>query len=442
MSDNNNIQNEIQVENNAQSGNEAPNNEVIAPFKEISYEDFLANKNKIKKCCSLCCVYKTYKTMDKYANKNIEIEDLYKIQNQISCVENFLLLNFIYIIFDFIFHIFHLFFCFYMKPDFKKLKDENDFRLLESYATSDEYIDNWFDIEGFNLEFANIQPKYKLWYSLSISEIIFLFFQIIFNILFLIFLSLQKCKYYKIITEREKKQGKITKYVILGNFIFFILYLIIIFLSMYFFIFTVFVLASKTFKDNTICILKMVCQIFRTIYSFLHYYRLKNVICYYMDLNYEEKTNNNNEKDNRNEDDKIKTGFLFINNNNIKVDAIANKNLYLEENNQSQNEKENKVYEFKLIRSNKITSDFDVFYIKIKNNAYKNMLSITDWRYGININLEKIYKKLDTLLFLICLLIILLTPPFFFHAKDEEFYNRLRKIIKNNIFKIYGDFEY
>ena len=358
-----------------------------------------------------------------------------------AAVKIFLGLNLIYLIFDFLFIITNLWLCFYLRPEFKMLKEKyKGFRLLESYSNDEFY--QWFDIEGFDLKYANIQPKYKLWYSLITSEIVFFFFNVIFGILYIIFLFFQICKYYEIITEKEKKRGKITKIVILITFIFFILNLINILLLMYFFIFTVFVLASKTFEDNIIIIVKMIALIIKNGFSFYHYYGLKNTIYFYMDLNYEVKTdNNNNARDNRNKNNIIKTGYLFINYNNIEVDVKANKNLYLEENNQSQNDQANKLYEFKQIRSNNISPDIDI-YIKIKNNAYRNMLSITDWRYGFEAKPEKIYKKLDKLLIYIGLLNILLTPPLYFHAKDEEFYNRIREIIDNNIFKIYGDFEY
>jgi len=444
MGNKNNIQNEMKEENIVQNRSQALQNEVIAPFKEISYDEFEYIQNEIKiknkKCCSFCCAYKIYQSMNDYADHKIDLEKTLNDKRKLCCF-NAIAANIICLIFDFLLIIPSLYFCFYMKPDFKKLKEEkNGLRLLDSYHTSDEYGDYWFDIEGLDLEFANIQPKYKLWYKLSISEIIFFFFNIIFDILFLIFLIFQ-IKYSKIITEKEKKNGKITKRVILINFIFFILYLVMIFFSMYFYIFNMFVIVSKTFKDNTLCIFKFIPLSFKEIFLFIQYYELKILICFYMDLNNLEEIINNDTRDNINEFNKIKTGYLFINYKNIEVDVIANKNLYLVENKQTQNDHENKIYEFKKIRSNKTAPEFEA-YIKIKNDAIQNMLSITDWRYLIKPESEKIYRKLDKLLMLIGLLIILFTPPLYFHAKDEEFYNILRKNIKNNIFKIYGDFEY
>ena len=438
MINNNNIQNKMQVENIEQNKSQGSMNEVIAPFKEIKYEAFLAIKNKNKKCCCCCYIYKLYQKLDDYENQNIDAENAFNMLTK-CCYKNIFIFNILYLIPDFLFSIPTLWLCFYLKPEFKKLKDKKkDFRFLEYYS-SDEYNDYWFDTEGIDFEFANIQPKFSLWYNLSILEIIFLFFKIIFEISFLIFLFLLKCKYNEIITETEKKNGRITKKVILVNFIFFVLNLIMIFLSMYFFIFNVFVLFSKTFEDNTIFIVKTFAIAFKGILSFMQYYALKNNICFYMDLNYEERQRNKGPRDNINENDKIKKGYLFINNSNFEVDVKANKNLYLEENNQSKNGHENIVYEFKQIKSNNILDEF--IYIRIKNDAYQNMLSITDWRYGRDAKPEQIYKKLDKLLLNIGLLIILLTPPLFFHAKDEEFYNVFRKIIKNNIYKIYGDFE-
>ena len=61
MINNNNIQNELQEENISPNRSQASNNEDIAPFKELSYDEFLYNKNKNKKFCSCCCVYKQYK---------------------------------------------------------------------------------------------------------------------------------------------------------------------------------------------------------------------------------------------------------------------------------------------------------------------------------------------------------------------------------------------
>ena len=60
------------------------------------------------------------------------------------------------------------------------------------------------------------------------------------------------------------------------------------------------------------------------------------------------------------------------------------------------------------------------------------MLAIIDWR---NKKSEQIYKKRYKLYINFGLLIILLTIPHFFHAKDEEFYNKFKKVINNNIYK-------
>lgn len=69
-------------------------------------------------------------------------------------------------------------------------------------------MDNWFDIDEFDPLYANIQPKYKIWYNLCISEIVCLIFHIIFEIWLIPFLFIQKCKYLQIIIEKEKKIRK------------------------------------------------------------------------------------------------------------------------------------------------------------------------------------------------------------------------------------------
>lgn len=222
MSDNNNIQNEIQEENKAENRRQASQDEVIAPFKEISYDYFLANKKLNKKCCSCCCVLKAYQSIDNYINNKIEMEKVFIDQKKLCCFKNVLMINFITLIWDFLLNIPNLYICFHLKPEFKKLKDKKKgFRLLESHDKSDEYFDQWFDTDGFDLLYANIQPKFKLWYRLINSEIIFSFFLIIFDILFFIFLLFQIRKYYKIITEKEKKTRKNHKIYYFRKFYFF-----------------------------------------------------------------------------------------------------------------------------------------------------------------------------------------------------------------------------
>ena len=124
MSDNNNIQNEIQEENKAENRRQASQDEVIAPFKEISYDYFLANKKLNKKCCSCCCVLKAYQSIDNYINNKIEMEKVFIDQKKLCCFKNVLMINFITLIWDFLLNIPNLYICFHLKPEFKKLKDK------------------------------------------------------------------------------------------------------------------------------------------------------------------------------------------------------------------------------------------------------------------------------------------------------------------------------
>ena len=428
---NNDIQNDVQTENRDQNRSQYLNGEIIAPFKEISYNEFFSIKNKNKKCCCCCTLYKLYQKIDDYANQKIDFRQAYNIIN--NCC-NIFTKTIIYSIICFISNAITLVTCFYIKPELEKLKEKDNTRLLDSPITSDEYLDQWFDFEEFDMQYANIQPKYKLWYKLCKIEIAFIIIHIIFEISFIIFLFIQKCKYLQIITEIEKKTGRITKIMIIINFIFFALISIILFLSMYFFIYTIIITSSNIFEDKILVLCIIFATIMVIIFTFVDFFALNEIICFYMDLYFEEKKNNNTAY---NENDLIKKGYLFINNNNIEIEINASKNLYLKENKQSRNDDDGKVFEFKKIRSNKIKPDFEV-YIKVKNDAYQNMLAITDWR---NKKPEQIYKKLYKLYINFGLLIILLTLPHFFHAKDEEFYNKFRKVINNNIYKAYGDFE-
>ena len=116
---------------------------------------------------------------------------------------------------------------------------------------------------------------------------------------------------------------------------------------------------------------------------------------------------------------------------------LANKNLYLKEEN-----RKDKKYLFKQIKLN----NQDV-YIVIKNDAYENMLSITDWRYP---DPEELYEMFHEITSKIGFFILVYILPIFFHANDEELYLELRKLLQKglfpkirykNIYIAYGNFE-
>lgn len=205
---NNNIQNDVQTENRYQNRSQDLKDEIIAPFKEISYNEFFLIKNKNKKCCNFCTLYKLYHQIDDYAKQNIDFRQTY---NRINNCCNIFTNTIMYSIICFILNATTLVISFYIKTELEKLKEKDNTRLLDSPITSDEYFDQWFDDEGFDMQYANIQPKYKLWYKLCKIEIAFIIIHIIFEILLIIFLFIQKCKYLQIITEKEKKLEELQK---------------------------------------------------------------------------------------------------------------------------------------------------------------------------------------------------------------------------------------
>ena len=66
-------------------------------------------------------------------------------------------------------------------------------------------------------------------------------------------------------------------------------------------------------------------------------------------------------------------------------------------------------------------------FIKIKNEAIKNMLSITDWRFPKK---DKMYKKIFGIFKETYIMLILSFFCLIFHLKDEEFYLFIKAILK------------
>lgn len=86
-------------------------------------------------------------------------------------------------------------------------------------------------------------------------------------------------------------------------------------------------------------------------------------------------------------------------------------------------------------------------YIKIKNEAIKNMLSITDWRFP---KTDKMYKKIFGIFKATYLMLMLSSFCLIFHLKDEELYLFIKGILKKNsslkleyreIFILFGNLE-
>ena len=440
------------------NNNQREDNQISTKLKEISYQDYFLKKKDVT--CCFCKCYNAYQKLMDLADKKVDLEKWAEFQiNGFCTCCNAIHLCILYSIIDIIFNVFLLYFSFYLHPFFKNLK--NNLRKLQNDNEEDWWLD-WLDNDGADFSLASIQPKYDLWYNLSKFEIGSLLFSLIILVLFVIFCFLQTCKYYKIINEEEKRIGKTTIIILSIVILFFVLFLVIFLIWMNLFLFTILASISlkKEFLSETNYLFmsfKVIAYIFICFFSIFLFVCLKSVITIYLDLNYEENKNkkykikqNDDINDNyryaiNHEKDKIKGSYLFIGGKNENVTINSSKSIYLEESIEKNKKSAEKLYEFKQIRLNRITDHY--LYILIKNDAYKNMLSITDWRFN---QPEELYDNLSTIVLLISSLIILFSVPLYFHANDEQFYFVLKAILKKDtstdisykgIFMAYGDFE-
>ena len=199
-------------QNNAQT----LDNQKLINCREITYEEF----SEEEKCCDLQCY-----TPEKNFNCCCGCKKIIDYFISPSIIQIISYIGFLILFFN-------------IKPKLKKLKNEN-MRELEDLG-----VDNINDLIEIDLEKADIYPKYKLWYNICIFTFYDSIISIIIFILFLIFIFIQKCKYYEVITQKEKKQGKITSIIIIIIIIFYILFYIITFLSLFKLIFYFFMFFS------------------------------------------------------------------------------------------------------------------------------------------------------------------------------------------------------
>ena len=233
-------------------------------------------------------------------------------------------------------------------------------------------------------------------------------------------------------------------------FIFYVIFLFLeVFLSFYVMLYSVIILFYKGINENNNDKFNELYYILFSlgfgillgiscVFSFLVCSKILEIISLLLDLNNKENNNLENIR-NINEDsenDLIKKGYLYIGDRNIEVGIIANKNIYLEEH------KTLKDFIFK-----KVLLRDSYIYFKIKNEAIKNMLSITDWIFPQKDEIyEMIYEILNNTIGLFTFLSFL----FFFHANDDDFYIKIKKNLQNDIssdidykgiFIIFGNFE-
>ena len=243
------------------------NNQELDILYQLSFEEYMQKTNEkprcfgccscCKDCCCCCCCCCSccrfccigYNLWCEWPYDHIE--KFYKnVQKYKKCNDNSISFFSILTLF---FNIIALCLSFHLNPVLKDLKNKNSRRLGD-----DDDIDP-SRINDFDFDEANIHPKYDLWYTLSKMEIGILIINTIIFILFIIFDFLMKYKYYDIIIEREKKIGKITNTIILIICIFYVLFALIFFFTVYLFAYSNFICYSLNMKlyDSFLCYVKV-----------------------------------------------------------------------------------------------------------------------------------------------------------------------------------------
>jgi len=439
-------------------------NQELYILKQLTFKEYMKKTNKKPWyfgccifwsdccCCCSCCLF----CFVSYSLRCIwpydYIENFYKnLKNNKKC--NDIFISFLSIL-TLIYNILSLYLSICLHQEIKNLKIipieiEHILEYDYSFTINVSTIDDFKFLEDIQ------HVENDLCYTFSKMEIGVLIINIIIFISFIIFDFLIKCKFHDIIITTEKKIGKITQTIIIILFIFFVLFAIIFFFTFYLFANSIFyyVFFSVELDKYGFMIFKMVIYFFIIVNIYMMFYYFEFLLSLYLDLNFEgyinKKENNSNGGNNINDvandmdniNDKIKEGYLFIGKRNIPITIKTNKNLYLEEPNKK------KIYIFKLIKLNDIKEDY--VYIKVKNNAYENMLASSDWIFP---GKEKFYEKVYDIVKIIGFFIILYSIPFIFLVNNFNFYHELKGLLKlgyfnipnikyKKIFIIYGNYE-
>ena len=353
--------------------------------------------------------------------------------------------------------------------------------------------------KNLKLKISSLDTK-VLWRDLKRNQNCILIINLIIICFFIAFEIIQKV-YCNTIIEKEKKQGKVTRIMILLSYIFNFCFNILWIVDLIFCIFEIIIVSSnplefkKSSNDDYFDDLnskyekseeqKYFDNIYEKclIFGLINFYILfaldilifiltfsNNLIFIYLDLNYEDNSIFENKDNNQNYyttinainsvnnfnrgkieinppinnnttnkgDDIIKESSINVNDKKIDILIKINQNLYLKE-------ITSKIYTFKQILLKNITNDY--IYIYIKNDIIKNMLSITDWEYP---KLDQMYIYLNNTYIYTLVAFLFLSPCILFHANDEPLYFEIKDQFKLeefsnirfiNIYNYYGNFE-
>lgn len=338
----------------------------------------------------------------------------------------------------------------------------------------------------------------SFWCDLKKEQNCVLFIIFAFLVLFLIFEIIQK-RFYNTITEEEKQQGKITKLMILFNYIFKFIFIILAIISFLFFIYElIFILTPPLeFERNSSDIylsyldpeykyvkseeeilfekLLKKCLIFGIVNSIilLLIFSFMVSLCFideliylYLDLNFEKSRNlistNNNTNNNQNQNyintinivnstnNLNKGNAITINNFNINSeiitdDKIKRTSLFLEGKNIDIQIKADKNLYLQEINTNSVETfkqvlleniTNDFIYIRLKNESIKNMLSITDWEYP---KLDQLYIFLNNSYIFTFVALFFFIPSLFFQTNDYHIYFQIKDDLSKGV---YSDIPY
>ena len=453
---------------NSKNQNKQP--QIILPqgvnFKEISLIDTLGIQEKRKyelyrtNCCHCCCCS-------------------CGLQGIKGKMNYFLSMSIVSLIFSISSIITSLNFC----PDYKEMRNMLLLKLEEEGNLSNKKKS---DIKSF-------------WCDLKKEQNCVLFIIFAFLFLFLIFEIIQK-QFYNTIIVKEKQQGKITKLMILFNYIFNFIFRFLVVITFLFstYEFIIILIRPLEFKRNISDTyysyldpqytyvkseeeilfdnLYNNCMLFGIINSLILYLIFSFLICLcfvdeliylYLDLNFEKSRNsfninNNNNIINQNQNyvntinianstnNLNKANSETINNFNINSeiitdDKIKRTSICLEGKNIDIQIRVDKNLYLQEASNNSVQTfkqilleniTKDFVYIRLKNESIKNMLSITDWEYP---KLDQLYIHLNNSYIFSFIALFFFIPSLFFHANDYLLYFKIKDDLKK---EAYSDISY
>ena len=323
----------------------------------------------------------------------------------------------------------------------------------------------------------------KLWCDLLKYQNCVFIIILVFICLFFIFEIIQK-NYYNTIINKEKQQGKVTKIMIIINYIFNFIFKLLTVISFLFCIFELVIILTRPMEFEIIrttdeysssysyeksqeeikfdelytkCIIfglvNIIILFILAIFIFILCFT-DEIIYIYLDLNFDNTknftikntnfTNNNflfnantiniiNSTNNLNGGNVITFNPLNQNSEKENNDNIKRTTISIEGKNIDIQIKANKnlyiqelnsktIHTFKQILLENITNDF--IYIKLKNALIKDMLSITDWEYP---KLDQLYIYLNNSFLYTFVALFFFMPSLFFHAKDDVLYYQIKE---------------